>query len=68
MPAPFGNKNRQKGLYKKDSRIQFRATQELKDALDARAKADGEAVTDVLERLVIAYVKRGITQPPPKAK
>ena len=57
MPAPKGNKNRQKGLYPRTTRIQFRATQELKDRLDAHAAAIGEPVTDILERLIVSYLK-----------
>ena len=56
-PAPKGNKNGQKGLRPKVTRIQFRATRELKDALDSHAAAIGEPVTDILERLIVSYLK-----------
>lgn len=57
MPAPKGNKNRQKGLLPKTERIYIRTTAEIKDLLSQHAENTGEPISELVERLLVKFFK-----------
>ena len=58
MPAPKGNKNRQKGLHPKTERVAFRTTQEIKTLIDNHVESTGEPLSELMERLLVSYFKK----------
>lgn len=55
MPAPKGNKNRQKGLNPRDAQINVRMTKELKQKVELHAESMGVTKTELLESIIVKY-------------